>query len=168
MTEGFKTFLEFIAEGNPLGRLKSHIDGDRHFVAISAERKNLSPQENKQRMTELKAKVAAQGYGYKRSKGMWEGGSERSIVVHAKKAGDGHGDKLVRHMLKHAADYDQDSILHHSGKEAKLIGTNSTGFPGKGNKEPIGAVKYNRPEAPFQTDLKPSRNKSARFTTAND
>ena len=158
-----KTFKEYMMEGNPLARLQKHIEGDRHFVGMSAERSNLTPKENSARMKELKSKLKERGYGYKNAKGVWEGGHEKSVIVHAKDKGTKPGAELRRDMKKLAKDYDQDAILHHGGKgkEAKLIGTNETGFPGKGKKEPVGKVKYNRPDAQFQTQFK----KGATFTT---
>lgn len=156
-----KTFQEYLMEGNPLARLKRHIEDDRHFVGMSAERSTLTPKENHARMKELKSKLKEQGYGYKRSKGVWEGGKENSLIVYAKGKGRDAGKELLRDMRKHAKTYDQDAILHHSGKAARLIGTNTSGYPGMDKKEPVGKVKYNRGDAPFQTQFK----KGATFTT---
>lgn len=162
-----KTFKEFMAEGNPLARVKKHVDDDRHFVGMSAERGGLSPEENKKRMKELKNKVRAAGYGFKRAEGRWEGGKESSIIVHAQGTGAEHGKKLKQDMKRLASDYDQDAVFYHSGKEGKLIGTNKTGYPGKGKVEKVGKVRYNRTEAPFQTELKPGKKNSASFTTGD-
>jgi hypothetical protein len=62
--------------------------------------------------------------------------------------------------------FDQDSVLHHNGKTARLVGTNETGYPGKDKSEKVGGrLKYNiDPEPPFQTDVKPGK-KGGRFTT---
>ena len=153
---------ENLEEGNPLARLKGDIEGGRHFVGISAERGNLTPKENSARMSELKGRLKAQGYGYKKAKGVWEGGSENSIIVHAKKAGREGGADLMRDMRKHAEHFDQDAIFHHDGNKGRLVGTNETGYPGKGKSEPVGKVKYNpSDDAPFQTKFK----KTASFTT---
>lgn len=131
---------------------------------MSAERGGLTPAQNAARMQELKHKLRSQGYGFKKSKGVWEGGSERSIIVHAKGTGDKHGKQLVRDMKKHASHYDQDAVFHHGGKKGRLIGTNHSGFPGKGKVKHVGKVKYNPSEkAPFQTKFK----KSASFTTGD-
>lgn len=157
------TFRQFMAEGNPLARIKANADAGRHFVGITSDRSNLTPAENNARMKELKGKLKAQGYGYRKAKGVWEGGSENSLIVHAKGTGNMHGARLRYDMKKHAQHYDQDAILHHNGKSAKLIGTNSSGYPGKGKKEPVGKLHYNRPDAPFQTKFK----KSASFTTGD-
>ena len=64
-------------------------------------------------------------------------------------------------MKQHAQHYGQDAIFHHDGKSGKLIGTNTTGFPGKNKSLDVGKVHYNRPNAPFQTQIKHSS-----FTTA--
>lgn len=158
-----KTFKEFMTEGNPLARVKKNVDSDRHFVGMSAERSHLSPEENKKRMKDLKKKVRALGYGFKQTQGKWEGGSENSIVVHANGTGEDHGKKLKQHMKRLASEFDQDAIFYHSGKEGKLIGTNKTGYPGKGKVEKVGKVRYNRSDAPFQTAYK----KGQTFTTGD-
>jgi hypothetical protein len=171
-----KSFRQFVVEGNPLARLHKHIASGRHFVVLSAQRGSdeASASENKKRHAELKKKLTAQGYGHKEVEGHWEGGKEKSIIVHAKKEGDEAGHQLVHDMKQHAHHYNQDSIFHHDGKEGKLHGTNATGYPGKGKTEPVGKVHYNQPKEPFQTELKPKGDKlkagrtskgSARFTT---
>lgn len=158
-----KTFKQFVTEGNPLARVKKNVDDDRHFVGMSAERSHLSPEENAKRMKELKKRVRAAGYGFKQTRGKWEGGSEASIVVHANGSGEDHGKKLKQDMKRLASEYDQDAIFYHSGKEGKLIGTNKTGYPGKGKVEKVGKVRYNRSDAPFQTAFK----KGQSFTTGD-
>ena len=171
------TFKQYITEGNPLARLHKHAKEGRHFVVLSAQRGSdeASPEENKKRHAELKKKLTAQGYGHKEVEGHWEGGKEKSIMVHAKDKGDEAGKQLHHDMVKHAQHYNQDAIFHHDGKEGKLHGTNATGYPGKGKTEPVGKVKYNKPHAPFQTETKPKSDKplksgrttkgQARFTT---
>ena len=149
-------FRKFLKEGNPLARVKANADKGRHFVTISSERGHLSPAENNARMKELKGKLTSQGYGYRKTKGVWEGGHENSLMVHAKGTGDKHGAQLVHDMQKHAQHYDQDSILHHNGKKlAKLIGTNKTGRPGMGKYDPIGdKINYNPAGKGDKTEFK--------------
>lgn len=156
-----KSFKAFLEEGNPLSRINTFGEVGRHFVGISAERSGLSHQENTKRVDTLKRALQQKGYGYRQTKGEWEGGSERSFIVHAKGPGDEHGKNLVRDMKALATHFDQDAILHHNGKEAKLIGTNDTGYPGKDKEQGVGKIAYNRPDAPFQTTFK----KGQRITT---
>lgn len=158
-----KTFKQFVAEGNPLARVKKNVDDDRHFVGMSAERSGLSPEDNKKRMKDLMKRVRGMGYGYRKTEGRWEGGKEKSIVVNANKPGAEHGKKLKQDMKRLASDFDQDAVFYHSGKEGKLIGTNKTGYPGKGKVEKVGKVRYNRADAPFQTAYK----KGQTFTTGD-
>ncbi len=171
------SFKQYLMEGNPLARLHKHAEKGRHFVVLSAQRGSdeASPEENKKRHAELKKKLTAQGYGHKEVEGHWEGGREKSIMVHAKEPGDEGGKKLHHDMVQHAKHYNQDAIFHHDGKKGELHGTNETGYPGKGKTEPVGKIKYNKPNAPFQTETKPKSDNplkqgrttkgSARFTT---
>lgn len=172
-----KTFKQFILEGNPLSRIHKHSETGRHFVILSAHRPSneASAEENKKRHVELKSKLTAQGYGHREVEGHWEGGKERSILVHAKQTGDKSGNELHRDMVRHAEHYNQDAILHHDGKKAVLHGTNDNGFPGKGKSVDVGRIAHNKPNAEFQTETKPKSDRplkkgrtdksSARFTT---
>jgi hypothetical protein len=172
----FKQHVQ-LDEGNPLARLHKHAQEGRHYVVISAHRGSdeATPEQNKKRHEELKKKLSSQGYAHKEVEGHWEGGKEKSIMVHAKDKGDDAGHKLLSDMKKHGEHYNQDAILHHDGKKATLHGTNKTGFPGHGKTENVGSMKYNKPDAPFQTEMKPKSDKplkagrtskgSARFTT---
>lgn len=155
-------FKDFLREGNPLSRINTFGEVGRHFVGISPERSHLSPKENGERVEQMKRVLQGHGYGYRQTKGEWEGGSERSFIVHAKAPGDDSGHSLVSDMKKIATHFDQDAILHHDGKEAKLIGTNDTGYPGKDKVQDIGKIRYNRPDSPFQTKFK----KGQKITTS--
>jgi hypothetical protein len=163
-----KTFKQYLNEkGNPLARMHKFQEEGRHFVAVSTERPGLSKDEIASRNKELVASAREAGFGVRKAKGMYEGGSESSHVIHAKAPGREAGAELVAFGRKMGQKYGQDSILHHNGKSARLIGTNETGYPGMGKSEKVGEkLKYNRPEQPFQTELRPSKKKSpARFTT---
>ncbi len=107
------------------------------------------------------------GFGVRKAEGRYEGNKETSHIIHAKEAGREAGSELVAFGRKAGQHFDQDSVLHHNGKTARLIGTNETGYPGKDKSEKVGGkLKYNNPESPFQTELKPSKKRSpARFTT---
>ena len=167
--KSFKEFLkeDALQESNPLARMQKFQEEGRHFVAISTERPGLSKNEIKSRNKELVSSAREAGFGVRKTKGMYEGGSETSHIIHAKAPGREAGAELVAFGRKMGQKYGQDSILHHNGKSARLIGTNETGYPGMGKSEKVGEkLKYNRPEQPFQTELRPSKKKSpARFTT---
>lgn len=157
---------EELEEGNPLARVAKFGQEKRHFVALTSERSNKSKKENEKNFKELKGKLKAQGYGYRRAQGQWEGGKEKSLIVHAKKPGDEAGRELVRDMLHHGRHYEQDSILHHNGEAGHLIGTNESGYPGNKKVVRAGKTSYNNPVSPFQTEFRPGKKKSsARFTS---
>lgn len=165
-------------EGNPLARVKKFGDEGRHFVAISAVRPNYTDAENEQRTAELKKKISALGYGFREAEGHWEGGKEKSIVVNAAAPGNEHGRSLVKDMRRLAKEYEQHSIYHHNGDAGHEIGTSESGRLGTTGVERAGRAQYNRPAAPFQTELRPKSNKplkpgrtskgSARFTSGDD
>lgn len=160
---------EELEEGNPLARQVKFEKEKRHFVALTSERKDKSKKENEKNFKELKGKIKAQGYGYRRAQGQWEGGKEKSLVVYAKKPGREAGRDLLRDMLHHGRHYGQDSIMHHDGERASLIGTNESGFPGNKKVVSVGKSSYNNKESEFQTELRPSKRKApARFTTKGD
>jgi hypothetical protein len=156
-----------LEEGNPLATMQKHQEAGRHFIALSTERPGLSKKEVRARNKELIASAREAGYGVRKAEGRYEGGKETSHIIHAKAAGKESGAELVSFGRRMGQKYDQDSVLHHNGKTARLIGTNETGFPGKGKSEKVGGkLKYNNPESPFQTELRPSKKKApARFTT---
>lgn len=140
-----------------MARVKAHADSGRHFAVLSAERSNLSPSENKARHEHLKKHLATTGYGHREVEGHYEGGKEKSIMVHAKGTGNAHGKRLLKDMKAVGAKYGQDSVLHHNGRKATLHGTNKSGWPGKGKRAGVGKIAHNRPTAPFQTETKPTR-----------
>lgn len=156
-----------LQEGNPLARMHQKQEEGTHFVAISTERPGLTKKQVKARNDELVASARAAGYGVRKAQGHYEGSKESSHIIHAKAPGKEAGADLVRFARSQGKKYDQDSILHHNGKTARLVGTNETGFPGMDKSEKVGGkLKYNNPESPFQTELKPSKKKApARFTT---
>lgn len=156
-----------LEEGNPLATMHKHQEEGRHFIALSTERPGLSKRQVRDRNKELMSAAREAGYGVRKSEGRYEGGKETSHVIHAKAPGRKAGAELVAFGRRMGQKYDQDSILHHNSKTARLIGTNETGFPGKDKSEKVGGkLKFNNPESPFQTELRPSKKRSpARFTT---
>jgi hypothetical protein len=159
--------MENLEEGNPLAVMHKHQEAGRHFVAISTERPGLSKKEVKTRNKELVSHARKAGYGVRKVEGHYEGTKETSHIIHAKAPGKESGAELVAFGRKMGHKYDQDSVLHHNGKSARLVGTNKTGYPGKGNADKVGGkLKFNNPASPFQTEMRPGKKKSpARFTT---
>ena len=163
-------FKEFLKEGNPLARMYKHEQEGRHHIAISAARPGQSKKQRKEAMNKLKKHFRDHGYGFRKAEGHYEGEKEPSIVVHAKTPGNKSASELVRVARAAGERFDQDSVLHHTGKTARLIGTNKTGYPGYGKSEKVGTrLKYNNKESPFQTELRPNgkhqKGHEARYTT---
>lgn len=155
-------FTEYLLEGNPLAQHEKKIKQGHHFVGISAEREGLSAEENNKRTAALKADLKAGGYVYRKARGMWDGGGENSLTVYSKAPGEEAGNQLKTDMVALGQKYGQDSVLHHNGQQGVLIGTNTTGWVGMGKEMPVGQVAYNQPNAPFETEFRPSRPLSAR------
>jgi hypothetical protein len=156
-----------LEEGNPLSRMQKHEKEGRHFIGLSTTRPNLSKKEIASRDKELVGMARNAGFGVRKAEGHYEGNKEKSFVIHAKAPGREAGADLVAFGRKAGEHFNQDSVLHHNGKTARLIGTNETGNPGMGKSNPVGSkLKFNNPELPFQTELRPSKKKApARFTT---
>ena len=145
-------------EGNPLARVHSLSGKGRHFVTLSTERPNISAEERNRRNSELETNLKKQGYGYRKVRGHYEGSTESSYLVHAKKEGAESGKRLVKDMAAHGRRYGQDTILHHNPEtgKARLVGTNKTaGWIEFKKKKTIGnAISYkSNPEN--QTEIRP-------------
>ena len=97
----FKQHVQ-LDEGNPLARLAKHAEEGRHYAILSSQRPHdeVSPEQNKKNHEELKKKLSAQGYTHKEVEGHWEGGKEKSILVHAK----GKGGAIARRGAVAAAE----------------------------------------------------------------
>jgi hypothetical protein len=156
-----------LSEGNPLARMQKHQEDGRHFVAISTERPGLTKKEVSERNKDLVSMARDAGFGVRPAEGRYEGGRETSHIIHAKEPGREAGAELVDFARKAGKKFGQDSILHHNGNTARLIGTNETGSPGMDKTLKVGEkLKYNQKKADFQTELRPGKKKSpARFTT---
>jgi hypothetical protein len=141
----FGTFEEeTIQEGNPLSRIQR---SPRHSIIMSAERKDLSPEENKSRMTALKKAWRERGYGFRKTEGKWdEGGGvgkENSIYVFAKDSDAKSGAKLRKHARRLSKQFDQDAFIHRK-PDAEGRGTAIyTGTERKGQKDDYGPSRYN-------------------------
>jgi hypothetical protein len=163
-----RKFGTTLSEGNPLSRMNKLEKEGRHFIAISTERPGLTKKQVAKRNEELMSMAREAGFGVRKTEGRYEGNKESSHVIHARAPGREAGAELVAFGRRAGKHFDQDSVLHHNGKTARLIGTNTTGFPGMDKSEKVGGeLKYNPDEKfPFQTELRPSKKRSpARFTT---
>lgn len=156
-----------IEEGNPLSRVQSFEKKNRPTAAITGYRAGKSPEENKAAMKSFDKDLRAKGYGFRKSEGTWEGGKEPSRFVTAKGKGNRHVKQFKRDMTNLSAKYDQDAVALRHNKTTNLVGTNDTGYPGRGKVDNVGKTAYNVKDAPFQTELKPSKPSSVRpkFTT---
>lgn len=154
----YLNFIELL-EGNPLGRIIKNTKDGRHFSILSAQRGGLSPEENAQRHKALKKEINSLGYSHKEVEGHWQGDKEKSILVHAKGIGDHEGESLRNDMNSLGEKYGQDGVFHYHPKEEQghVYGTNSTGWPGYGNKENVGKLTFNK-KSDFQTETKPKAN----------
>lgn len=156
---------ETIQEGNPLSRVAT---SGRHSITMSAERKGLSPEENKARMTALKKDLRDRGYGYRKVEGKWdEGGGvgrENSLHIFAKGDSKEHAAELMKHTKELGAKYQQDAILHRSPKgKGTAIYTSDTSYGRKkGEKDSYGPTRYNVDNPYGETQFKPRRPEKAR------
>ena len=164
------SFLEFINEGNPLARVKKHEDKGRPSAGITAWRAGKSDKENKANMKSFDKELRSKGYGFRKTEGTWEGGKEQSRYVTAKGKGNRHVKQFKRDMTNLSAKYNQDAVAIRHKKTTDLVGTNDTGYPGRGKVANVGKTAYNVKDAPFQTEFKPSKpaSKRPKFTTKED
>lgn len=164
------SFLDFLLEGNPLARVKKMEDKGRPSAGITAWRGNLSKAENKERMKEFDKDLKKKRYGFRKTKGKWEGGEEESRYVTAHGKGNRHKKQFRRDMERLSTEYGQDAVAHRHDKTTDLIGTNDTGYPGRGKVVNVGKTVYNKKDADFQTEFNPRKPGKHRpsFTTKGD
>lgn len=154
-----------IDEGNPLSRVATT---DRHSVTMSAERKGLTKDENRARMSELKKAWRERGYGFRNTEGKWnegEGvGRENSIHVLAKGNSKEDAAELLRHAKELGAKHGQDAVLHRSPKgKGTAIYTSDTSYgKKKGEKDSYGPSRYNVDNPYGETQFKPRKPEKAR------
>ena len=166
------SFTEYLQErnldeGNPLTRVQKFEKANRPTAAITGYRSGKSPEENKAAMKSFDKDLRAKGYGFRKSEGTWEGGKEPSRFVTAKGKGNRHVKQFKRDMTNLSAKYDQDAVAIRHNKTTNLVGTNDTGYPGRGKVDNVGRTAYNVKDAPFQTEFNPSKPSAVRpkFTT---
>jgi hypothetical protein len=152
-----------LEEGNPLSRVRT---SPRHSILMSAERKGLSPEENKSRMTALKDEWRKRGYGFRKTEGKWdEGGGvgkENSIHVIAKDSNAKAGAELRKHARRLSKQFDQDAFIHRK-PDAEGRGTAIyTGTERKGQKDDYGPSRYNVDNPYGETTFKTRKPEAAR------
>jgi hypothetical protein len=154
-----------IDEGNPLSRIAR---SDRHSVTMSAERKDLTPKENKSRMSELKKAWRERGYGFRKVEGKWDEGDgvgrENSIHVTAKGNSKKDAAELLRHAKELGAQHNQDAVLHRSprGQGTAIYTSNTASGRKKGEKDSYGPSRYNVDNPYGETQFKPRKPEKAR------
>lgn len=154
---------ETIQEGNPLSRVRT---SPRHSILMSAERKGLSPEENKSRMAILKREWRKRGYGFRKTEGKWdEGGGvgkENSIHVFAKGSDAKAGAELRKHARKLSKQFDQDAFIHRKpGAEGRGTAI-YTGTERKGQRDDYGPSRYNVDNPYGETTFKTRKPEAAR------
>jgi hypothetical protein len=165
-----------LEEGNPLSRVHKHEKEGRASSGITAWRGSLSDKENKERMKSFDSDLRSKGYGYRKTRGTWEGGSEESRYVTAKGKNKRHLKAFRRDMENLGKKYDQDSVLIRRQGKSVFKGTNKSGWPGVGQtkkalRDPevdkTSKTRYNDKSAVNQTEFNPSKPSSSRprFTT---
>ena len=155
---------EHLEEGNPLSRMTKLDAEGRHSIIMSAERHNLTPEENSARMAKLKKQWKDRGYGFRKTEGKWdEGGGvgrENSIHVYAKGTSKEDSAELLKHAKELSTHHDQDAFIHRSpsGKGTAVY----TGTEKKGEKVSYGGTAYNARNPYGETQYKKSKPESKR------
>lgn len=142
-----QTFIQYLNESS-LSRLwRKYKEFDSG--TISACRGNKTPKENKTNTAKLKTELIRRGYSVTAIDGVYienygmpnaQEVNEKSFIVFD------HNNKgtLKKDLMELGAAYEQDSITFNSVKDGKyyLIGTNDTGYPGKGKSEVLGKPMF--------------------------
>jgi hypothetical protein len=154
---------KYIKEAS-LARIWSHIEGGRPFGMITAFRGSYTKRDNLSRNKQMESAIRAAGLGFFRMEGHYvenygkenaQDVQEQSFFVIGNK---GEEDTFKLFLKTLGTKYDQDSVFYFDPKTAKgyLIGTNSTGYPGK-NKE-ISVGKWHPSKAgEFYSKMKNSK-----------
>jgi len=142
LSHPMKTYSKFVLEcsqlkESSLSRIKSKSDKGGMAV-LSATRSEKSAKENKERNKQLDKDIRGRGLpGPTKTKGKWEGGSERSHVVSSGKKGKR---KFKKDIKKLGKKYDQDAVIVQSKKSATLSATRKGGL-GSDKRKGIGKFK---------------------------
>jgi hypothetical protein len=148
-----------------LTRMSQHDTEGRNLGAVSAFRGNDAKEDmtnHKALGKDLSSLAKEHGYGFVPTKGVYEGGHERSYLVFGKKGDD--GGHLRNELSKLGTKYGQKSIMHKSHDQdiAHLHGTTDgwQDLEGKerkaGESYPLGPLHFNRKQ-PYMTYLKGKR-----------
>lgn len=162
----FKQFI--LDEGNPLSRLYMLKQKGHAMIGISGERGDKSATENKKRNKEVEAEFKKKKIGYRKTRGKWEGGSEDSFIAHSRSPSQEDKKVLKKAGKDIAVGKDQDAVMYQGGKnrQAKMIGTNKSGWPGKGKVRRVGQPQLGKGgDFETQMDRRKGRNKGRTFTT---
>ena len=155
VSQGMKTFSEFVLECSQLdeGGL-SRLVGQakkKGVAVLSGTRGDKSSKENKARNQQLVKDIRGKGLpGPTKSKGKWEGGSERSHIVTSGKQGKrAFKDKIKSLGVK----YKQDAVITQSpGKSATLTRTRKGGMDKKSKN--IGKMRPGKSNPKNETQIK--------------
>jgi len=165
-----KDFKQLYNEAS-LSRVYSHTQ-KRNIAIISAQRQQYTKRENDKRTAELKTDIRRSGFGFLTVKGKYEEinpetnqketVTETSFLIIGPENDDKN--KTKQFAISLGKKYQQDSVLikQPNDDKAYLVGTNSTGFPGLGKKQPLGKWHPNR-TSEYMTALKGTKNKTFVF-----
>lgn len=155
VSQGMKTFSEFVLECSQLdeGGL-SRLVGQakkKGVAVLSGTRGDKSSKENKARNQQLVKDIRGKGLpGPTKSKGKWEGGSERSHIVTSGKHGKRKFKKKIESLGKK---YNQDAVITQSpGKSATLTRTRKGGMDKK--RTSIGKMRPGKSNPKNETQIK--------------
>lgn len=161
-----KRFIQHIHEGNPLARDLTLRKRGIHQVIMSAMDKNLSPQENKERMKKFDKDLnfnrrAGRISAYRKAKGVWrnpqgETEHEDSRVIYARNSNPRSRHQLLSFARKMMDKYKQQAIIHRppSGEGFAINKDNSLDMYGK--------THYNQDNPYGETQFKPRKPASQR------
>ena len=150
-----KTYQEFMLECSQLdeGGLSRIVSKAKKkgIAVISGARGDKSPKENKARRRQLAKDIRGKGLpGPTKSKGKWEGGSERSHIVTSGKQGKRKFKKKIESLGKK---YKQDAVITQSpGKSATLTRTRKDGMDKK--RKSIGKMRPGKSNPKNETQIK--------------
>lgn len=162
-----ETIKSFVSEtaSKSLSRVHSHIK-NRNVGFISANRNDLSNEENNKNHESLKKDIRSHGFGYVHVKGTYpekhadgstKQGEERSFMITSKPE---HKEKLHKTLMKLGKKYNQDSVAFkgHDDKDVHLHTTTARSSEDKvGHSTNVGTFHPGR-ISDYMTQLKGKRN----------
>lgn len=122
--QGFKDFLT----ESSLSRIWQHVENDSTaFGVISAERQDLSDNENKKRTKDLEKRIRGAGFGFIKLKGAFreeQTGELREEISFFIPVQADEKEDLRKSLIKWGRRYDQDAIIYKDDSHFEMIGTN--------------------------------------------